>query len=457
MKLIRQLGIPLVSYEGVGSVRVEEDSTRLDIRGYFEASHLPSGRVAVGFVPTGRIHRSEIEPRTDPNCELSFEGRDLDYWTLKTVDQTFFSRLEWLFLSTLPHPITLHFSAQCVEAKRRGASETGYKKAHFLVSNLLWLYNSVGGPDAIHLEVQGFNVIVAPVDNYSEVAERLRSMNGVEPTARVSIETSSDELHPLEVYRNFLDNLLYVFRLVTGNQVNWYYGEGFNDQPGSPVERVHKHAATSPYSNTIGFRPLKSGMQSMAPKLRLEALARAFFNDSGHDLDMAVLKAMIDQFINACDETSFLESRGLLATTLTELIASRYASTKNASEFIPRSKFRKEMSPKLKEAIMNTALPEEVKDHVLAHLLGAYRNTFHTKLQSLNDCLNLGLDCSQIARTVRVRNSLVHEGTYDSAFEDGGWFNDYQLTTWLNFIALCRLLGYDGDLPEFHENRRLEV
>ena len=457
MKQIGQLGAPLVSYEGVGDVTVEEDSNRLESRGYFEVSHLSSGRVAAGFVPHDGGRASRIELRTDPGCELSFVGQDFDGWTLKTIGPTLFSRLSWLFMPMAIRPTALNFSAQYIEATRSGASETGYDRSRFLVSNLLWERDSGEEPEPFQLEAHGFGVEVMPVDDYMEVAHRLRNMHGVEPTAHVGIRSSHGALLPLESYRGFLDNLLYVFRLVTGNQVNWYYGEAIDENSARPVERVHKYALTRPYSNTIRFRPLKSGMMSVVPKLSPDGLARAFFSVSGQSLYRAAVEALIDQFTMSCDETSYLESKGLLASTLTELIASKIAYASGDSDAISHSHFVEETLPILREAVDNTQLPKEIKNHVKNQLQGAYRNTFRHKLRWLNTRLKLGLSKSEIGRVVDVRNALVHEGTYTSDFDDGGWVNDYQFTTWVNFIALCRVLGYDGELPVFGYGQWPEV
>ena len=458
MKSMDHFGEALASYDGVAQTKFEEGETRVEANGYFEAAQFPSGLIAVYVVPTRVSSPStEVSLAAGPGNGFSFEGHDLNGWNLKTSGQTFFSRLSWLFLPMVQRPTEISLSPQSVKATRMGASESGYTKAHFLVSNFLWHDDSDEEPEPLQIEVDGFKAEIKPVDDYTEVAQRLMSVHGVEPTARVYIESSRDEPQSLRIYSDFLDNLLYVFRLVTGNQVNWYFGEALDDRTSRPVERVHKYAATGPYSNTIRFRPLRSRMQSLIPKLNMDALTRAFFNDSRHILDKAVLKALIDQFANACCDTSFLEAQGLLASNLTELIASKYAYGKGHADVISESRFNIEILPVLKKAVEDTELPEEIREHVKNNLRGAYRNTFRRKLKSLNDGLKLGLNSSKIGRIVGIRNTLVHEGTYRSAFDDGGWFNDYQFTTWANFIALCRLLGYDGDLPNLWRGHRLEV
>ena len=69
-------------------------------------------------------------------------------------------------------------------------------------------------------------------------------------------------------------------------------------------------------------------MVSAIPKLNFLALAQSFLDDGDNVLDRNTLKEMINYFINACDETSYLEARGLLASTLLDLIVLKYASAK---------------------------------------------------------------------------------------------------------------------------------
>ncbi len=54
MKAIAQLGTPLASYEGTAKVTGPEPMKIVEVNGYFELSHLSSGRMSVGFVPNGR-------------------------------------------------------------------------------------------------------------------------------------------------------------------------------------------------------------------------------------------------------------------------------------------------------------------------------------------------------------------------------------------------------------------
>ena len=286
-----------------------------------------------------------------------------------------------------------------------------------------------------------------------EIAQRLRRSRGAEPTARVLIRLSNGQQKPLQEFEETVEDLLYVFRLVTGNLVNWCFGEAV-DRSGKPVERIHKYGTSANYSDVMRFRPLRTGQASIFPKLDLLALARAFSLDSGNRLRKGELRGLINQFTNACDATLNLESSGLLASTLSELIAAKYSYVVGTSNSIPKGKFRNDVLPKLRAAIGSTDLDPDIIGQMIGHLNGVYRRSLRDKFEGLNKDLDLGLSETEIKRIVRVRNSLVHRGAYPDQMEDGRWADDYDLMIWSIFVSLCRLCGYKGNLPRFGDWQR---
>ena len=457
MKSMNQFGSALHSYEGLARVKLEGAGNSIESKAYFEAAQFLSGRVHISMVPTNVTGADKASFKSDHDSELAFEGQDLNGWDIKISGQAFYSLFSWLLRLASGRPDTVNLGAHYMHASLRGASATGYYKARFLVSNLLWNGDFRRQPESLELKVQDFKVEVKPIDDYVEVAQRLESMNGVEPTAHIWVQSSPRALQPLEIYQILMEDLLYVLRLVTGNKIDWYYGETYDDQKENPVERVHKYATPGPYSNTISFERLGGSQESALPKLNLDSLTKAFFNKSGHVLDRDTMNPLINQFTTSCDKTLYLESRGLIASTLIELIAAKYAKKKGTHEVVSRSQFMGEVYPKLKEAIEDTSLSEDTKGEVESHVRGAYRSSFRRKLRVLNDEFELGLDEAQIDRIVRTRNALVHEGTYPSSTDDGGSLADYELITWINLCALCKLLGYSGQLPAFREAHGVEV
>ncbi len=459
MDSLERYGTSLVKYEGVADLTFPDDSG-VTYKGYFEAKQLTGGGIAIGFVPIALEAGGSKTITARSDSEPSFHGRDMDGWEVTTCGQT----LALPILGPLGAPKSaVHsarvFGSQCIKAQREGTMESGYAKAHFLVSNLLWHGREVA-PEPITLEAGGMNVTVAPVGDYMEVADSIKAVRGIAPTAEVSIKTSDGSNRSLERYGDFMNDLVSVFRLVTGNRVDWFYGEAFEVGSDRVVERFHKDAVTGPFSKTIRFLPMRSGIVRARPRLNFQVLASCFLDDGDKALDRKTLKEMINYFINACDETSYLEARGLLASTLLDLIVFKYASAKKTQNVIEEREFRKRVLPALRKAIGAVPLPEltkKLRERANEQLQGAYRRSFRQRLEFLTKELNLPLNDEDFGRAVRTRNKLVHEGTYLTENEGDEWYSQYMFMIWVDLVALCRLTGYEDDLPSLIDGRRLEV
>ena len=461
MQSMETYGTSLIEYEGDATVSYHEGPTfELECQGRFEAKQLPGGRVTIAFFP------NEVSAHgagsADGEQELSLIGTTTHGWQLSTIGQILFSRWELILLPATEQPTELSFSPRLLRARSTGASLSGYERVRFLTSNFLWHPRSDLEPEPMELSTRDFRVVVTPISGYLQVAERIKNFHGIEPTAEVEISTWGGEVVTLERYTEFMTELVYPFRLATGNAVNWYYVEASQHEGGPVVERVHQYAITNPFSNTLQFKPLPKGYRSGVPKLRFQDLVKSFLGGEKRVLEPQLLKQLTNYFVAACDDTNYLEPRGLLASTLTELITAKFAKAKGFENVLDKNVFETQVLPNLREAVSNVdrgdvsaKLWEELKRRAEGQLLGAFRRSFRQRLKRLTDDLSLTLDSKGRDRLVSIRNSLVHDGTFPSNFEDGGWQGDYRLAIWTNLTALCRLAGYDGELPIFFENDRL--
>ena len=409
-------------------------------KGYFEVKQLKTGGIAVGFVPLLDDEDYPSGTTTLSFYRPQFHGLDLDNWELTSCGPT--SPVPKIGFFGAPkgvaHP-ALVFGAQGIKARRKRATDSGYDKASFLVSNLLWHFGSKV-PEPLQMKAGGLKVTVAPVDDYQEIADSIKAVRGIAPTADVLIETSDCPKRSLKDHADFMNRLVSVFRLVTGNRIDWLYGEAFDNVTGRAVERFHKDTVTGPFSKTIKFLP---------HMLDFEGLANAFFDDDRKTLKQDTLRKLIDYFVNCCDETSYLEARGLLASTLADLIVASYAETQKLQNFMKDDEFKTLVLPSLEEALERVKLPElsnEIRRRALQQLRGANRRSFDQRLDLLIDKFKLPLNSEDRRRVVNIRNKLVHEGKFPSKSSDD-WYGDYSFILWVDFIALCRLAGYDGNLP----------
>ena len=70
------------------------------------------------------------------------------------------------------------------------------------------------------------------------------------------------------------------------------------------------------------------------------------------------------------------------------------------------------MLPVFKKPITSVVLPKELKERALEQLRGAFRQSFRKRLELLSEGLDLPFDDETCEKAVKIRNKLVHEGTY---------------------------------------------
>ena len=288
-------------------------------KGYFEAKQLRTGGIAIAFVP---LLNDEDYPSGSTTLRFyrpNFRGHVLDDWDLTTSGET--SSVPKIGFFSAPGRLlepAVVFGASGLRAQSKGATESGYSKARFLVSNLIW-HRGHRVPNHITLDADALKVTVSPFDDYLENADSIRAIRGIAPTAVVLIESPDHRRRSIEEYVDFMNVLISIFRLTTGNRVDWYFGEAI--ESARVVERIHKDAVTGPFSKTIRVGANIS---------LLGGLINAFFSHECKPIKQEDLKNLIDYFVNCCDETSYLEARGLLASTLADLIVLTHAEEKDS-------------------------------------------------------------------------------------------------------------------------------
>ena len=438
MKSLERYGEAIVEYEGVADITFPEESGTV-YKGYFEARQMRTGGIAIGFVPLLDDDDYPSGSTTLNFYRPKFHGHDLDNWELTSTGQT--SSVPKIGFLGAPNNVAepaLVFGSSGLRARRKGVTESGYFKARFLVSNLIWhLGHNV--PNHITFEADGLKVTVTPVDDYLETAASVKAIRGIAPTAVVLIESPDHRRRSLEEYVDFMNILISTFRLTTGNRIDWYFGEALAVPSARAVERIHKDAVTGPFSKTIRFS---------ANIPHVGGLINAFFSDACKPIKQEDLKKLIDYFVNCCDETSYLEARGILASTLADLIVLTHAEAMDCQNVMEEEDFNTQILPALQAAITCIELPglsDQLRERALQELKGAYRHTFRKRLELLVKETNLSLSSKDRGLAVKIRNELVHKGKFLSE-NSNDWYGEYSSMIWLDFVALCRLSGYDGEL-----------
>ena len=377
MKPIEDYGQSITSYEGRANVAYEDGEA---YEGRFRANQFTDGSILIGYAANEPAY-------PDPNEQPSFCGVDTNGWQVTTnpkpraIDQT-------LHFGHTTRSLELVFMPLLLRARSDTASESSYSGARFLTSNFIW--TKFKNPPPIRFEAQGFSITVKPVSDYAHVAARLRTLKGIAPTAEVFVENMTSEHMSLDHYTSLTDELVGILRLSTGNKIDWYFGEALSD--GEAVERIHKLAVTGRFSRA-----------NLKNEGLLRELIDACLEPGAARFDRSTLRLLIDYFVDACDETSYLEARGLLASTLVELVSAKYARANGKENAIPKSDFYDQVLPALEESVEVTNIREDWWKHISAGLQGAYRQSFRKRLRLLSDGLDLPLNSQSIGRIVDIR------------------------------------------------------
>ena len=178
MTLIDTTGTSLVTYRGTGMVLVQEDSSTVLCRGYYEAAQFPSGALNVSFVPTQRPRGAMGAHSRSMPCNLTFSGESLGGSSLHSSGEPLFSRNAWLLSPAWRPPTELTFLPAFLRVRQRGQASVAYAKSRFLVSNFLWHDQDAREPDSLLLDMQGFRVTIDPTPDYLDTARRLGQLGG---------------------------------------------------------------------------------------------------------------------------------------------------------------------------------------------------------------------------------------------------------------------------------------
>lgn len=446
MDPIAEFGPYLVEYSGTANVTYRQGEQEIVYEGTFEARQLESARVVVVFRPVsqhlpsgGATFRITNPPARDR--DVVFEGHTGSGWRLTPYGST----LEQPILGPMLPSGHQVFVWTHLRAGPEGIADTDVSSARFLISfprregSLDYL------PREVSFEARGIEVSVDPSEGFSDPIRLLPGPYQPKADVGVMLRNSSGRPASLQCYADYMDDVVSALRLATGSGIEWYYGEAIDHQTGHVLGRLHKGAIHGPASNTL---------RNAGSPIELDRLIPAIVSHYDRVLQRATLRSLINYFVAVCEPSAPLEMKGLEASALFELIVNQYHDAQGTREIIPDDEFASVHS-KLADAVRRTELSHEQQRHLIDYLRGGYRSSFGRKLRGLVNDLQLTLNSKLRGRVVKIRNETVHRGTYPS--ERSAWLNDYHLLIWFDFVALCRLAGYEGALPSPHQDWMLDV
>ena len=427
MKFMQIYGSPFPSYEGAVVVE-DKDTSQEKARGYFEAVQAPDGEITIGcFFPGGAWECAENDIR---NHNLRYHARD-GGWSLQTEGGIFIlSERCYKFMYEVVIKVTR------MRAKQPSHRENpDYDSLRFAIANLV-LGGITGNqtPRPITFNFQNIPLTVKPVEDYLGRVRRLQAVGGIEHTVDVEIKLPHSARKSLDESVDLMTDLTSILRLWSGNKLNWLYGEGYT-YGGNPSEVLHQSPILGDYSNTVLFFGLSVSLCELTKTVPIPQ-ERA--------LNARNIREHIDGFVDSCKTGQSWETSAIAAATLLDALAAQYAVIQGKSEILSEDCFNRKVLPALESVIKSIKLQKDVKDQLKSKFQGMYRTSMRRKVKFLSDELQLCMNSKLRGRVVDVRNELVHKGRFPDRARSQ---SDCNLLLWMDFAILCRLVGYEGELP----------
>ncbi|MCH8089504.1 MAG: hypothetical protein IH955_05780 [Chloroflexi bacterium] len=416
----------LIEYQGLLSLGLDDDVRE---NGYFECVQTVDGMITL----VGHFPKAFHQPAGLMSCSIA--AADTNGWYLQTEGKTFCTSSN-LRSSRLGPSTALVIKPTRIRATLFPEITNEFLNTRFAIANLLLSQSTNTIPSPIDLSHPKYRITINGVELYKERAASLRAIPGIEHTADIEIKRKDGKRHSLDEAVELMDELVYPFRLWCGNKLDWLYGEGLDDLNKTPVKRIHKDGVISTFSNTL---------LGLGWYVDLALLSESYFKEP-HELDIDRIKNFVNYFVDVCARGPYLETKALAAATLLDSLSALYATVQDKDNILPAKQFQEAILPKLREAIDSLALRKELKAQLKGNLLGLYRKSFRNRLKFLMGELDIKISNQTRQVVINTRNELVHLGQ----FPDKGPVDPYTAyiyLLWVDYAALCKLLGYAGYLP----------
>ena len=411
-------------YEGIGEVNFAEGNP---LPVYFDARQLRGAEIIIGYLTEGRLGGSFlVEPR-------ELVGKTTDGRPFRTLGD----------LVTVRNRSANGVNQAELFAREIDIGEPVTEGPLYYPVRFA-LYNFVVGrqfrfrPGDINIEGKVFRAEIVAVDNYVSRAEELKHTHEFAHTAWCEVEPLRhvDGAFPLAAAADFVDVIADALSLASGTLVTWH-NLVVRDWTGKEAQIVHRAAVSKRFSSLLVSRDW-----SISPR---ETINAWFKPRDETTFSREELRLYVRQHCEATQDQPFLETRGLSAATLLDVMAGRYAELTNAESSIDPVVWKKKVFPKLREALDRSDLTVQQKGTVIESIRHQYRTMFGVRLAKLLGDLELSIDPLVLRATLNSRNKLVHAGHFYQT-DSSKHISEYFRLLLLGRCVLLAAVGVENDL-----------
>jgi hypothetical protein len=289
-----------------------------------------------------------------------------------------------------------------------------------------------------------------PLPNHNEIIKRIKAQKSTSITCKFIVK-SSRGIEADEIINN-LDELCRLLSLSRATKITWINAVGYT-ATGKIKDIILKNSITWPFSSG----DLIDSRDHTDTAVFIEKAYPAYLRlRKEYNLDIA-----IEQYLDANNSTTYLETRGLAAVALIDSLQQLYTSKHRLTKIIKGFGNKKEDIKAALTSTISTAFPniesQQLSD-ILEKLPELNRKPFFSLLRAWTNSIGLNIADSELRKIVRTRNSLAHNMSYRSRDSRGKQVEYFRLINFVNQVFL-KLLSYDGhfiyvDLNDLSFNRK---
>lgn len=375
-------------YEGVGQLRYVPGEP-VDVA--FEARQLFDGRLLIACV-------SLKEPI--PHGAVALDGHLLSEEPFSTM----WGRSLTEIYRSERNLQKVHYVANMMRVRYTQDAEPRDRSIQFALHNFIPGPHTDISQNRIEVRLRNRLLTITPVGNYRQQAERLLRFGGNLRTSWVTVELTDAQGNP-QVSRANLQEMvtdaLIPFSLALGTSVTCPQTITFDSQGNRNDVELYSSSA-APFADFVCVQGWDSPVT--------DTVEAWFSTKNPCLLSREELGVSIHQHLDACSGHVYSETRALVAATLLDVLAGRYATR---------------WAPHVKP----------------------YQLSFKNKLGRLLSDLGIQLKAGRLDAVMKARNSLVHSGQFLTSEGDKA-HHEYRDLFLLGRTILLRMVGVPSTLHE---------
>lgn len=332
------------------------------------------------------------------------------------------------------------YAGRCEIGKKE--LKEGYN-AHFELINFLFLGNKTKVKETkegekstksiLHLNFPDFDCRIERTKDYSITRQLLKRQGGILKTSTLTTEVNSQNEYE-SIHEN-VKKLCQLLSVARSTFINWGTCK-IGDTDGNVIYELHGNTITRPYHGNKLINDL--------PEETVRFLESAWnaYEEYEEVFDIKrFLYGYLDTFVK-----SFIESKSLSMAVLVDFLSSRWAKKEDKQYLLDEEEFGKQKANLTKQFSVILGdnfdnLKSSHKQAMLSNIDGFNERPLDWKLKRLRKQFQIPITDDEVAKFIKIRNSLAHTSLFPEEFEST---NSYLFLRHFLDRVVLKVLGYEG-------------